>query len=80
MEELFQIPVTYHGKEIQFDAQLLQLGYTRKIQVDVNGIIVYLEKDDEGNFRAVLSDTQNENKVDKELIKEIVQTLELLLK
>lgn len=80
MEDTFQIPVTYQGKELEFDAQLLHLGYTRKIQVDVYGIIVFLEKDDEGKYRAVLADILNESKVDKELIKEIVQSLELILK
>lgn len=40
MEDTFKIPVTYKSKELEFDAQLLQLGYTRKIQVDVSGIIV----------------------------------------
>jgi hypothetical protein len=80
MEETFQIPITYRGKELQFDAQLLKLGYIRKIQVDVKGIIMFLEKDDEGNYRAVIADIQNENKVDKALIKEIVNSLELILK
>ncbi len=80
MEDTFQIPVTYQGKELQFDAQLLQLGYTRKIQVDVYGVIIFLEKDDEANYRAVLANVKDESKIDKELIKEIVQSLELILK
>ncbi len=80
MEDTVQIPVTYKGKELEFDAQLLHLGYINKIQVDVNGVIVFLEKDDEGNYRAVLADMLNENKVDKELVKEIVQSLKLILK
>ena len=80
MEDTFQIPVTYQGKELEFDAQLLQFGYTRKIQVDIYGIIIFLEKDDEGNYRAILANVGDESKVDKELIKEIVQSLELILK
>ncbi len=78
MEETFQILVTYRGKELQFDAQLLQFGYIRKIQVDVNGIIVFIEKDDEGNYRAVINDLQSENKIDKTLIKTIVESLQTL--
>ncbi len=80
MEDTFQIPVAYQGRELEFDAQLLQLGYTRKIQVDVYGIIIFLEKDDEANYRAILANVKDESKVDKELIKEIVQSLELILK
>jgi hypothetical protein len=44
MKETFQIPVTYRVKELQFDAQLLQLRYIRKIHVDVNTIIFYLKR------------------------------------
>ena len=55
----FQIPITYRGKELQLDAQLLQLGYIRKIHVDVNSIIVFIEKDDEGNYRAVRNDLKS---------------------
>jgi hypothetical protein len=76
MEESFQIPVTHHGKELLINARLIQIGYARKIQVDVNGIIVDLEKDDEGNFRAVLAEVKDENKVDKQLIKQVVESLE----
>ena len=80
MEDTFQIPVIYQGKELEFDAQLLQLGYSRKIQVDIYGSIIFLEKDDEGNYRAILADIQNESKVDRGLIKAIVQALEAILK
>lgn len=80
MEETFQIPVIYQGKELEFDAQLLQLGFARKIQVGVYGSIIFLEKDDEGNYRAVLADIQNESKVDKALVKVIVEALETILK
>ena len=55
----FQIPITYRGKELQLDAQLLQLGYIRKIHVDVNSKIVFIEKDDEGNYRAVRNDLKS---------------------
>ncbi len=80
MEDTFQIPVTYQGKELNFDAQLLQLGYISKIQVDVNGVIIFLEKDDAANYPAILTNVNDESKIDKELVKEIVQSLELILK
>lgn len=63
MEDTFQIPLTYQGNELEFDAQLLHLGYINKIQVDVNGVIVFLEKDDEGNYRAIINNLQSEDKI-----------------
>ena len=80
MEEQFEIPVTYQGKELQFNAQLLQVGYVHKILVDVKGQPVSIEKDDEGNYRAVLADITSENKIDKSLIKAIVESIKEILK
>ena len=75
----FEIPVVYKGQEMSFHAQLLDFGYIRKIKIEVNGQEVFLEKDDEGNYRAILGDIQNESKIDKALVKEIVNSLELIL-
>ena len=80
MDEQFEIPVTYCGKELQFNAELLRVGYIHKILIDVNGQMISIEKDDEGNYRAILVDLESENKIDKGLIKAIVESLEELLK
>ena len=79
-ENIFEIPVVYKGQEMIFHAQLLDFGYIRKIKIEVNEQAVFLEKDDEGNYRAILGDIQNESKIDKALVKEIVNSLELILK
>ena len=79
-ENNFEIPVVYKGQEMRFNAQLLDFGYIRKIKIEVNEQEVFLEKDDEGNYRAILGDIQNESKIDKALVKEIVNSLELILK
>ncbi len=50
----------------------------RKIKIEVNSQEVFLEKDDEGNYRAVINDLQSENKIDKTLIKTIVESLQTL--
>ncbi|MBD0298586.1 MAG: hypothetical protein ICV84_25860, partial [Flavisolibacter sp.] len=61
MDEPFKLPVTYKGKELLFPAHLLQLGYTHKFQVQVNGYEVFFEPDEERNYRAVVSPEQVEN-------------------
>ena len=70
----FKIPVEFQGKELAFDAEYLHKGYINQIQVDVFGMIVLIEKDDEGNLRALLADIKDESSIDKDLVKEIVQT------
>jgi hypothetical protein len=54
----------------------LDFGYTRKIKMEVNGQEIFLEKDDEGNYRAIINNLGFENKIDKVLIKTIVESLQ----
>ncbi len=77
-ENTFEIPVVYKGQEMIFNAQLLDFGYIRKIRIEVNDQEVFLEKDDEGNYRAVINELQSEDKIDKTLIKTIVESLQTL--
>lgn len=82
MDESFEIPVTFNAKEILFPASLVTSGYTYKIHVDVYGQLVSFERDEERNFRAVINGEEMDKsaKMDKELIKEIANTLESLFK
>ena len=80
MEDTFDIPVTYKNKELLFTGQLLQLGYIHKISIDVHGEQILLEKDDEGNYRAVLANINSESKIDRELIKAIVESFEMIVR
>ena len=79
MDDSFIIPVEYQGKELELEAQLLRMGYIYKIKVITGeGVEVIFEKDDEGNFRAILpdgADEKNRNNVDVYLLQAIAQTL-----
>lgn len=82
MDELFEIPVKYKGKELLFTAKLLGFGYVYKFQVDVNGQEVFFEADDSGDYRAII-DTANLEaamKIDVELLKAIAASFESILK
>ena len=78
-EHTFDLPVEYGGKELIFTGEVLQVGYVHKIVIDVNGHEISLEKDDEGKYRALLTNIESENKIDKELVKAIVESVEKLL-
>jgi len=81
MENTFQLPVYYRGKEEEFASQLLQFGYIHKIQVDVNGIAVMFEPDEERNYRAYVDPSSEEfDKLDPVLLKAIAEAIERIVK
>ena len=81
MNEPFELPVTYKGKELLFPAQLLMLGYTHKFQVQVNGQEVLFEPDEERTYRAVVDPEQvEESKIDVVLLKAIAEAIEEIIK
>jgi hypothetical protein len=82
MDEGFKLPVCYRGKELLFPAQLVSFGWTHRIQVDVYGTIVFFEKDEERECRALLSleDLELNKEVDVALIKAIGAAIEEMLK
>ena len=82
MDADLEVPVTYKNQELIFNAKFIQFGYSYKFEVDVNGIIVFFEPDEERNFRAIVDPTidHGNHKIDKELIKLIAEALATMLK
>jgi hypothetical protein len=78
MEEGFDLPVLYKGKEMHFPARLLSMGYIYKIEVDVHGQSIVFERDEERNWRALMDPSihSSDSKTDIELLKMIGQTIE----
>ena len=54
MDYDLEVPVTYKNKEMIFYSKFIQFGYSYKFEVNVNGIIVFFEPDEERNFRAII--------------------------
>lgn len=80
MSDEFELPVNYKGNAMNFPASLVTYGYSYKIQVDVHGIMISYERDDEGRFRAVLSnsDLSAEKHIDRALVAVVGEKLEAL--
>ncbi len=78
MEEQFELPMEYKGKQLMLNASLLVTGYTHKFNVDVNGQNIIFEPDDEGSYRAIIpyDDLDKNKSVDIELLKEIAKVIE----
>jgi len=80
LEEPFFIPVSYKGKDLQFEATLQRRGYVYILAVDVYSTIVSFEKDEEGNWRALIPPEEKGKTPDVELLRTIGETIEALLK
>ncbi len=73
MNEPFELPVTYKGKDLLLPAQLLNYGYTHKFKVTVDEQEVLFEPDEERMYRAIV-DIANIDKM-KEGTKELLQVI-----
>ncbi|MGN6421505.1 MAG: hypothetical protein ACTHMC_28580 [Pseudobacter sp.] len=82
MDDGFEIPVSYKGKDLSFPAQLLAFGYTHRILVNVNGVDMQLEPDEERNYRAIVVDPEQAGaeKLEAGLIAAIVEVVESIVK
>ncbi len=80
MLDLFELPVEYNGKEFLFPAELLPMGFTHKIKVNVDGTEILFEPDEERNYRAMITNLEkfNQSNIDKLLLQEICKTLDKL--
>jgi hypothetical protein len=78
MEQLVEIPVTVRGVERTYPAKLLAWRYGMRFLVDLDGIEVTVERDDAGEFRAILPPEFTGKPPDKELISAIIQVLQEL--
>ena len=77
MNEDFELPVDYKGKEILLTARLLQQGYGYKIEVEVGEMKLLFEKDDHGDWRALTEPGKEVafGQIDVELLKAIAASL-----
>ena len=82
MDDTLEIPVIYKGQELCFPARFLLTGYTRKIQVEVDGQLIMFEPDEEINYRAVLDSAQLEKgtKLDIPLLQSIAAVINSVIK
>ncbi len=82
MDDNFEIPVVFNHKELRFPCRLLQYGFTVKLEVTIEEAKVLFERDEERNWRALLSyeDIRANKKLDPGLLKEIAQAIEAFTK
>lgn len=80
MSDLFDLPVTYNGKEMLFPSEFLPMGFSHKIKVTINGTDLLFEPDEERSYRAVagIDEMHSMQKLDAGLLRTICETLDEL--
>lgn len=78
MDQTVEIPVNIRGTERLFPAQVKAWQYGLQFIVDVDGIPITLERDDAGEFRALLPEGFSAKAPDKEVITAIILVLQEL--
>ena len=78
MEQTVEIPVTIRGEERIFSAQVHAWRYGLRFLVDIDGNEVVLERDDAGEFRAILPEGFTGEPPDKAVISAIIEVLQQL--
>jgi hypothetical protein len=78
MDEDFELPVHYNGKELHFPAKLTPFGHSYRIGIEVNGIVISFDKDEERNWRASVQNNHlsERNSVVPELLQAIAHSLD----
>jgi hypothetical protein len=75
MDEPIVIPVIFQDTELEFTATLQTWSYGFRFIVDIEGMEVIFEKDDEGEYRALIAPGQLTKSPKVELIAAIGQVL-----
>jgi len=80
MNEPFYITVLHKGAEINLPAQLELLGYTYRFRVTVEGGEIFIEKDEEGEYRAILpAGSKLNGTIDTTLLQAIISSIKTIL-
>jgi hypothetical protein len=80
MFDEFHLPVRYINEELLFPAQLQQSGYMHRFRVDVYGLEVFFEPDEEGSYRALIDPESINKHVTVELLQAIAEAIETAVK
>ena len=78
MDQTVEIPVTIRGEERIFSARVQAWQYGLRFLVDLEGNEIVLERDDAGEFRAILPEGFSGKLPDKAIISAIIEVLQQL--
>ena len=78
VDNTFMIDISYKGALLELPSELLLQGYIHKIKVMIGANEVFFEKDEEGNYRALLLQGQENERIDIALVSLVGKRIEEL--
>lgn len=75
----FELEIEHRNERVVFRGKLLLMGYTHKIQVEVNGVQVLFEPDEERHYRALVAEGHHHS-MDVAVLEKIAASIEEALK
>lgn len=81
MEESFNIIVLYNGIEKELEGKLRISAYTHQFLFHIDDSEIVLERDDEGNFRAIQINTfpGTTKKIESSLVQALIKEMEIIM-
>lgn len=80
MDTYFELLVVYKGQELELHGRLAAFGYTYRFIIQLGDLELVVEKDEQGDLRALLPAEQAQVKQpDPELVAAVVHSLQQVL-
>lgn len=76
MEKIIHIPVEYGGAEREFEAKVQFWQYGSRFLLSVDGVEMVFERDDSGDYRAIVTEGYSGKLPDRGLIEAIAKVLD----
>ncbi len=76
MDDTFELPVRYRNQDLTYPGQFKRWGYSYRIEMQVDGFIIYFEPDEERNWRALTDPSRdNTTSVPGDKIRAVIEAL-----
>lgn len=78
MSDFVTITVPYRDTEKEYEAEFQPTGYTHRFRVEIEGVEVFFEPDEEKQYRAIIPVEQQDaaRKIDPALFQAVAKTLQ----
>ena len=79
MDDELKLPVNYNGEEREYPFRVIPQGFATRFAVLVNDVEVIFERDDQGDFRAMIyNDAEKHALFEPELLKSIAAVIKII--
>jgi hypothetical protein len=78
MDNDFLLPIVYKGEEMELQAKFVPSTFVSRFEVTLNDVAITFERDDQGNYRAMNYNQDQEKSLDPTILAAIIESLEVI--